>query len=63
MLRWGIFVFLVSLILNTEITYNDIICILGLSWFAFLQSGLDPVNADKYPVLYTIQLFISINYK
>ena len=22
--------------------------ILGLSWFAFSQSDLDPVNADKY---------------
>ena len=29
---------------HEEITY----IILGLRWFAFLQSGLDPVNADKY---------------
>ena len=25
--------------------------ILELSWFAFLQSDLDPVNADKYPAI------------
>ena len=31
--------------------------ILGVNWFAFLQSDLGPVNADKFP---TIHLFISI---
>ena len=29
----------------------DNIYIPGLRWFAFSQSGLDPVNADKYPAI------------